>query len=159
MVKRIPPFLVSILVVVSTLFNACKHGNRNGLLNANPLSPYTDSITFSKDEDVSAERRNGIKIKYFAIDEDVSYGLKFQNKLQDFIELAHKNDIVTNQAIYFTFYKTSADLDKDGKYSKQELITKHLNDKFAEFEYLGGKVYNVEYYKNGTYFTPDNSEE
>jgi hypothetical protein len=149
---------VFITLTILFLFSACKRHGSGTMLDASPLSPFTDDIKYSKDEDVGPERKDGIKIQFYAIDEDVKFSRKFQIRIEEFIEKAHRADITENKAIYFRFYKTSSALDKDGKYTKEELESKHLDDKFADFEYLGGKLYNVEFFKKGQYYTPNDDE-
>ena len=144
---------ISILLLAALIFGCHFHKNGNHL-NVVPLSPYNDVLTFSKDEDVSAERKDGVKIKYYLIDDDVEWTPEFQNKLQNYVLTDLKQEINDNKAIYFTFYKSSSDLNTDSKPDKASLLKDHLNDKFAEIEYLNGKLYNFDFFKDGAYYKP-----
>ncbi len=141
----------ALTIVTIAILQSCHAGH--GEFKIYPLSPFTDSVTFSKDEDVSKDLRSGIKIKYYVIDEEMDRNDRYRLRLQAYIETRLKEEITKSRAIYFTFYKGSFAFNKNSTLTKPDLLSKHADDKFAEFEYINGKLYNYDLYKNGTYFT------
>jgi hypothetical protein len=145
-------FYLPILFILITLAYSCSTPGKRNIVQVYPLSPYLDSVTFSKDEDVSSERKSGIKIKYFIIDENMEYSELSKSRLQDFIRDSLKREYTEYKAVYFTFYKPSSSLDKDFKQTAANKLTNHNNDKFAEFEYINGKLFNFVFYKECAYY-------
>lgn len=139
------------LITITLLLYSCQP--KHGEYRIYPLSPFTDSVTFAKDEDISQNLRSGIKIQYYIIDEKMERNEKSRLRIQAFIESRLKQDIKKAKAIYFTFYTGSFTFNKNSIQSKSELLSKHIDDKFAEFEYINGKLHNFDLYKDGTYYT------
>ncbi len=148
-----------LLLTLPILIYSCSRSGKHSLVQVYPLSPYLDSVTFSKDEDVSPERKAGIKIKYFIIDENIDYTELSKSRLQDFIRDSLNRDYNKYKAIYFTFYKSSSSLDKDFKQTSANKLSSYNNDKFAEFEYINGKLFNFDFYKDGAYYEPPTTNE
>jgi hypothetical protein len=143
--------LVSI-VVLCTIICSCEQ--KRSEFKIYPLSPYSDVIQFSKDEDISKDMRSGLKTQYYIVDESIDYTDKTKNRLQNFIEMNLKSDINGNKSIYFTFYKGGFSFNRNSIQTKDQLVNDHANDKLAEFEYVDGKLYNFDFYKDGSYYTP-----
>jgi hypothetical protein len=150
--KKVYVFLILIVAAIIFSFNYLQ--KRKTEIRIYPLSPYTDSIKFSKDEDVSRERRNGIQIRYYVFDDDCDYSKMSKDKMDQYIVKYLRKEIKDHPAIYFTFYKMTGDLDKDGHYTSKELNNTHLKDKYAEYEYINTKQFNFDFYKDGAYYQP-----
>ena len=150
--KKILLTAAVIIAVVILGFNYLK--KQHDEIRIYPLSPYADSIKFSKDEDVSTERRNGIQIRFFVFDNDPAYTPASKNKMDAYITKYLHKELKQHKAIYFTFYKATPLLDKDSQHTLADLEKNHKQDKFAEYEYLNAKLYNFDFYKNGEYYEP-----
>lgn len=156
--KKYLPLILLILIVV---LHSCvfKSDDKRSLLKVFPLSPYTDTVKFDKDEDVGPERKNGIKIKYFIINESVDYTELTKDRITDFIRDSLQKDTKRYRAIYFTFYKKGHSLDKDYQQTAADPLANYLNNKFAEYEYINGKLFNFDFYKDGAYYEPPTTNE
>jgi len=151
MKKFLYAFLIVLFAGVIFGFNYLKR--RKEEIRIYPLSPYADSIKFTKDEDVSRERRNGIQIRFFLFDNDADYSPMSKDKMDVYIVKYLRKELKEHKAIYFTFYKSTT-LDQDGRYTLNDLNKTHLADKYAEYEYINGKLFNFDFYKDGEYYEP-----
>jgi hypothetical protein len=147
-------YIVLFLITAMVFFAFNYFKKRKTEIRVYPLSPYTDSIKFSKDEDVSNERRNGIQIRYYLFDNDEDYSKESKDKMDIYITKYLRKEIKSHPAIYLTFYRTGDSLDKDGHYTSRELNNNHLKEKYAEYEYINAKLFNFDFYKNGRYYVP-----
>jgi hypothetical protein len=146
---------ITLLILITIIFYSCTlKTNRRNLIKIYPLSPYTDSVKFDKDEDVDKERRNGIKIKYYIINENVDYSELTKDRIKDFIRDSLHNELKRYPAVYFTFYKKGSGLDRDFQQTTDNKLLNYRNNKFAEFEYINGQLFNFDFYKNGAYYEP-----
>lgn len=128
---------------------------RRELIKIYPVSPFIDSVKFDKDEDVGKERKNGIKIKYYIINENVDYTELTKDRIKDFIHDSLSIDLKKYPAIYFTFYKKGSGLDRNFQQTAENKLVSYKDNKFAEFEYINGQLFNFDYYKNGDYYEPE----
>lgn len=142
--------LTVLVLSLAALLSNCKQ--KQNEFNIAPLSPYSDVIKLTKD-DVGSTVQTVIKTHYYLVNESVDYTEKSKNRLQNYIETKLKADIAANKSIYFTFYKGSFALSKNSTPTKSELSTTYANNKLAEFEYIDGKLYNFDFYKDGKYYT------
>ncbi|WP_448699803.1 hypothetical protein ACFGVR_22055 [Mucilaginibacter sp. AW1-3] len=146
---------VILFTLITIVYNCTLKTTRRNLIKIYPLSPYTDSVKFDKDEDVGKERKNGIKIKYYIINENVDYSELTKDRIKDFIRDSLHNELKRYPAIYFTFYKKGSGLDRDFQQAAGNMLVSNFKDnKFAEFEYINGQLFNFDFYKNGVYYEP-----
>lgn len=145
---------VALFTIMTIAYGCADKKSRPALIKIYPLSPYADSVKFDKDEDVGKERRNGIKIKYYLINESVDYTDLTKDRIKDFIRDSLRNDLKRYPAIYFTFYKKGWDLSRDFQQTANNTLASHKDNKFAEFEYINGQLFNFDYYKDGVYYEP-----
>ena len=141
-------------VFAIAIYSCTLKASRRNLIKIYPLSPYIDSVKFDKDEDVGKERRNGIKTKYYIINESVDYSELTKDRIKDFIRDSLHNDLKRYPAIYFTFYKKGSGLDRDFQQTAGDKLVDHKDNKFAEFEYINGQLFNFDFYRDGTYYEP-----
>ncbi|OCX51335.1 hypothetical protein BEL04_14995 [Mucilaginibacter sp. PPCGB 2223] len=148
-------YLFTLFVFIITVYSCTLKASRRNLIKIYPLSPYIDSVKFDKDEDVGKERRNGIKIKYYLINESVDYTELTKDRIKDFIRDSLHNELKRYPAVYFTFYKKGSGLDRDFQQTADnKLATNYKDNKFAEFEYINGQLFNFDFYKDGEYYVP-----
>jgi hypothetical protein len=152
-------YVFVILLLAGIIFAFKYFTKRRDEIRIYPLSPYADSIKFTKDEDVSNERRNGIQIKFYVIEENVEYNQQAKDKMDAYITKYLRKELKTHPAIYFTFYKEASGLDRDSQHTLADLNNNHLKDKFAEYEYINAKLFNFDFYKNGEYYEPNAGED
>jgi hypothetical protein len=145
-------YISSVLIIAAIIFSFNYFKKRKSEIRIYPLSPYTDSIKFSKDEDVSRERRNGIQIRFYAFEDDPEYTPESKAKMDAYIAKYLRKEIKEHPAIYLTFYRGVSLLDKDSHHTADDLNNNHLKDKFAEYEYINAKLFNFDFYKNGQYY-------
>lgn len=145
---------VILVMLIAVAYSCNLKTTRRNLIQIYPLSPYTDSVKFDKDEDVGKERRNGIKIKYYIINENVDYSELTKDRIKDFIRDSLRNEVKRYPAVYFTFYKKGSGLDRDFQQTADNKLLSYKDNKFAEFEYIGGQLFNFDFYKNGAYYEP-----
>jgi len=145
---------LTFFVFVTAVYSCTLKTSRRNLIKIYPLSPYTDSVKFDKDEDVGKERRNGIKIKYYIINENVDYSELTKDRIKDFIRDSLRNELKRYPAVYFTFYKKGSGLDRDFQQTATDKLVDHKDNKFAEFEYISGQLFNFDFYKDGVYYEP-----
>ena len=143
-----------LLISISVIYSCNLKTSRRNLINIYPLSPYTDSVKFDKDEDVGKERKNGIKIKYYIINESVDYSELTKDRIKDFIRDSLHKELKRYQAVYFTFYKKGGGLDRNFQQTADNKLLSYKDNKFAEFEYINGQLFNFDFYKNGEYYVP-----
>jgi len=143
-----------LLALISIIYSCTLKTTRRNLIKIYPLSPYTDSVKFDKDEDVGKERRNGIKIKYYIINENVDYSELTKDRIKDFIRDSLHNELKRYPAVYFTFYKKGSGLDRDFQQTVDNKLLSYKDNKFAEFEYINGQLFNFDFYKDGAYYEP-----
>ncbi|MBW4889339.1 hypothetical protein KXQ82_06410 [Mucilaginibacter sp. HMF5004] len=151
-------YFIFSLIILAVFFCFTYLKNRKNEIRIYPLSPYTDSIKFLKDEDVSHERRNGIQIRFYVF-ENADYTQKSKDKMDAYIAKYLRKEIKDHPAIYFTFYKETPFLDKDSHLTLFSLNKDHLKDKFAEYEYINAKLFNFDFYKDGEYYIPPPEED
>jgi len=148
-------YYLFLLLAVLTVVYSCNTKTRRDMIRISPLSPFTDSVKFDKDEDVGKERKDGIKIKYYIINESVDYTELTKDRIKDFIRDSLHNITARYQAVYFTFYKKGSGLDQDFQQTPgAKLVDTYKDNKFAEFEYINGQLFNFDFYKNGEYYVP-----
>ncbi|EHQ24441.1 hypothetical protein [Mucilaginibacter paludis] len=146
--NKILPFL---FLALSGIISSCQQ--KRTAFDIHPLSPYTDVVKIKKD-DIGSNGPTLIKTQYYIVNESADYTEKTKNRLQNFIEINLSRDVAHNQTIYFTFYTGGLTFTKNTTQTKNDLITGHAKDKLAEFEYVNGKLYNFDFYKDGTYYSP-----
>ncbi len=142
--------LLAFIIVLCTIIYGCEP--KKNEFKIYPLSPFSSQINLGKGGDLDKEILPEIKTQYYLVDEDIDLTDKTKLRLQDFITQKLGADINNNKAIYFTFYKGTFSFSRNSVQTKEELETKHSNDKIAEFEYKNGKLYNFDFYKDGTYY-------
>jgi len=145
---------IALFAVITVIYSCTLKETKPGLIKIYPLSPYIDSVKFDKDEDVGKERRNGIKIKYYIINESVDYTDLTKERIKDFIRDSLRLDLKRYSAIYFTFYKKGSGLDREFQQTADNTLASYKDNKFAEFEYINGQLFNFDYYKDGAYYEP-----
>lgn len=141
---------VTFIILSCAIISSCEQ--KRSEYKIYPLSPFSSEIDLGKGGDLDKEIQTSIKTQYYIDDEDVDLTARTKVRLQDFIKEKLGADINNNKAIYFTFYKGSFTFSRNSVQTKEELETNHANDKLAEFEYKNGKLYNFDFFKNGTYY-------
>src|SRR5471030_305840 len=135
---------ITLLILITIIYSCTLKTTRLNLIKIYPLSPYTDSVKFDKDEDVGKERRNGIKIKYYVINESVDYSELTKDRIKDFIRDSLRNELKKYPAVYFTFYKKGSGIDRDFRKTADNNLLSHKDNKFAEFEFINGQLFNFD---------------
>lgn len=146
MKKTVLAFIISSCAIIS----GC--GQKRGEYKIYPLSPFTSELKLGKGGDLDKEIQTDIKTQYYIDDEDIDLTDRTKVRLQDFIKEKLGADVNNNKAIYFTFYKGTFTFSRNSVQTKEELETNHANEKLAEFEYKDGKLYNFDFFKDGTYY-------
>jgi hypothetical protein len=118
-----------------------------------PLSPFTDAVIIKNRPAAGQEFIPQIKTYFYIVEESTDLTDKTRVRLENFIITHMQKEIHSNRAIYFTFYKGGLTFGRNSTQTKTQLNIDHANDKLAEFEYKDGKLYNFDFYKNGTYYT------
>ncbi|RKR82993.1 hypothetical protein BDD43_3193 [Mucilaginibacter gracilis] len=140
-------FFISILC---TIVCSCEENKKE--FKIYPLSPFSSQVSFAKDQEISNQANATLKTQYYIVDEDVDFTDRTKIRLENYIKEKLSQDISNNKAIYFTFYKGSFSFTKNSVQTKDELEKDHAVDKLAEFEYKDGKLYNFDFYKEGSYY-------
>ncbi|MEO6523979.1 MAG: hypothetical protein ABIN91_20010 [Mucilaginibacter sp.] len=140
----------ALVIVLCTIFCSCEP--KRGEYKIYPLSPFSTQVDLGEGGDLDKDIQTNIKTQYYLVDEDVDLTDKTKVRLQDFIKEKLGADINNNKAIYFTFYKGTFTFSRNSVQTKEELEANHADQKLAEFEYKDGKLYNFDFFKNGTYY-------
>ena len=142
--------LLALILALSTLIYGCEQ--KRNEFKIYPLSPFSSDMSLGKGGDIDKDIQTELKTQYYLVDEDVDLTDRTKTRLQDFINQKLGQDINNNKAIYFTFYKGTFTFSRNSVQTKEQLETEHAQDKLAEFEYKNGKLYNFDFFKDGTYY-------